>query len=39
MDSAQWQQAAKLKSAEVEYLFVDYLKDWTSLARVPLPLP
>ncbi len=30
---------AKLKSAEVEYLFVDYLKDWTSKARVPLPLP
>jgi dipeptidase len=30
---------ATLKTVGVEYLFTDYMKDWTSKKGVPLPLP
>jgi hypothetical protein len=29
----------KLSAAGVNYLYADYLKDWTSKKGVPLPLP
>ena len=30
---------ATLKTVGIEYLFTDYMKDWTSKKGVPLPLP
>jgi hypothetical protein len=30
---------ATLKTVGTEYLFTDYMKDWTSKKGVPLPLP
>jgi dipeptidase len=30
---------ATLKTVGIEYVFIDYMKDWTSRKSVPLPLP